>query len=92
MHPNITLKHHFDVYMLCIKAHNKLKIETFCFICISFGFVLIAVKTMLNHKRVYLRFVAAQLRAVASLGGMGALASGVTILGRYHFMMTTVYN
>ena len=32
--------HYFDVYMLYIKAHYKLKIIIFCFICISFGFVL----------------------------------------------------
>ena len=45
--------------LLCIKMHYELKIKIFCLICISFGFVL---KTMLNHKRIYLRFVAEQLR------------------------------
>ena len=46
--------------MLCVKAHYKLKIEIFCFICVSLGFVLI--KDNVNRKRVYLKFVAAQLR------------------------------
>ena len=44
--------------MLCIKAHYKLKIKIFFFICILFDFVLIKD----NHGHVYLRFVAVQLQ------------------------------
>ena len=49
--------------MLCIKAHYKLKIRIFA--SSTFHLASSQLKTMLNHKRVYPRFVAAQLRVYA---------------------------